>query len=84
MSHTAPVFGVVPSSRVKCAKISPSAGSPLSDANIMLASSSCSGVSAVERDVERVCTLPRFWPAGVCSPRSPWCPRVASYSSVPP
>eukprot|EP00965_Chrysotila_dentata_P018197 605569-Pleurochrysis_carterae.AAC.1 len=53
MSHSAPVVGVTPSNRVKCAKISPSAGSPPSDARTMLTSSASSGVSAVERDVER-------------------------------
>eukprot|EP00965_Chrysotila_dentata_P205961 6183266-Pleurochrysis_carterae.AAC.3 len=51
MSHSAPVVVVVPSSRVKWAKISPSAGNPLSDAKMMLTSSTSSGVSAVERDV---------------------------------
>eukprot|EP00965_Chrysotila_dentata_P080075 2641889-Pleurochrysis_carterae.AAC.2 len=45
MSHSAPVVGCVPSSRVKCAKISPSAGSPLSDARMMLTSAASPGVS---------------------------------------
>eukprot|EP00965_Chrysotila_dentata_P031519 1051136-Pleurochrysis_carterae.AAC.1 len=56
MSHSAPEVGVTPSSRVKCEKISPSTGSPLSDARMMLTSTSSSGVSIGERvecDVER-------------------------------
>eukprot|EP00965_Chrysotila_dentata_P069694 2302290-Pleurochrysis_carterae.AAC.1 len=57
MSQSAPVDGVVPSSRVKWAKMSPSAGSPLSETMMILTSSASSGVppvERVERDVERV------------------------------
>eukprot|EP00965_Chrysotila_dentata_P202515 6181167-Pleurochrysis_carterae.AAC.7 len=53
-SHSAPIGGVIPSSRVKCAKLFPSAGSPLSDAKTMLTFTVSPGVSANERDVERV------------------------------
>eukprot|EP00965_Chrysotila_dentata_P108245 3575362-Pleurochrysis_carterae.AAC.1 len=80
MSHSAPVVGVVPRMRVKWAKMSPSAGRPRSDASMILTSSASFGVSAVERDVERVCTLSRLAPIGVCSPHPSACPPVVSLS----
>eukprot|EP00965_Chrysotila_dentata_P047551 1576946-Pleurochrysis_carterae.AAC.1 len=64
ISHSAPVVGCVPSIRVKCAKISPSAGSPLSDARTILTSFASSGVSFDDRDEERVWTLSFRFPAG--------------------
>eukprot|EP00965_Chrysotila_dentata_P073630 2432296-Pleurochrysis_carterae.AAC.1 len=54
ISHSAPVLGVTPSIRVKCAKISPSAGNPLSEARTTLTSVVSSGVSLDDRDAERV------------------------------
>eukprot|EP00965_Chrysotila_dentata_P067269 2226158-Pleurochrysis_carterae.AAC.2 len=62
MSHSAPVLGVVPKSLVKCAKISPSGGRPLSDAKMMLMSVASSGVSFDDREEERVMirSLPLF------------------------
>eukprot|EP00965_Chrysotila_dentata_P103897 3431013-Pleurochrysis_carterae.AAC.1 len=71
ISQSAPVVGGVPSSLVKCANISPSAGSPLSDARIVLTSDDSSCASADERDVERVCAPSLFLPAGVRSPCAP-------------
>eukprot|EP00965_Chrysotila_dentata_P143740 4749484-Pleurochrysis_carterae.AAC.1 len=68
ISHSAPVEGCVPSIRVKCANISPSAGSPLSDARTMLTSLSSSWVSFEDRDEERVWTPALRFPAGVCTP----------------
>eukprot|EP00965_Chrysotila_dentata_P107814 3561116-Pleurochrysis_carterae.AAC.1 len=47
-----------------------------------LTSSVSSGVSAVERDVEHVCTLSRVLPTGACSPRLPACPDVTSVSTL--
>eukprot|EP00965_Chrysotila_dentata_P170640 5633270-Pleurochrysis_carterae.AAC.1 len=52
ISHSAPVVGCVPSIRVKYAKISPSTGSPLSDARTMLTSATSPGVSPDEREVD--------------------------------
>eukprot|EP00965_Chrysotila_dentata_P125065 4134013-Pleurochrysis_carterae.AAC.1 len=54
MSQSAPVEGVTPNILVKCAKMSPSAGKPLSDARMILTSGAPSGVPPDEREVERV------------------------------